>query len=482
MHSLATRVLQAIRTWDLVPRGGRVLAAVSGGSDSVALLHLLTELAPAREIALVGVAHFNHRLRGAAADADERFCRDLAARLSLPIDVEGADVAALARDARTSIEDAARTARYAFLERARVRAGADRVAVGHTRDDQAETFLLRLLRGAGPRGLAAIYPRSESIVRPLIDVSCEELRAYLGERGEPYRDDESNRDLAIPRNRVRHELIPYLRQHLSPGVVDVLAREAAIAREDAAWLERATNEAARQVILSRESRVEIDAAGLAALPPALGRRVARQALQQAAGGRFVGFEHVEALMALAAPGAETQKGLDLPGQRATRAGPVIVLEPGVRGRTTGALRVNSFRYPLSIPGEVAVAEAGVIVSAAAPPPGQGPELDELAGRGDWAAVAAARLAPPLAVRNRRPGDVFRPLGLGGRKKLQDFFVDRKVAQRERDTVPLVVDGEDRIVWVVGQAVADDFRVTAATEAVIILKVRRLASGGQEDQG
>ena len=217
---------------------------MSGGSDSVALIRLLHELATESGFQLTGIAHFNHQLRGVAADEDETFCRELAATLALPIDVESADVRILARTRRTSIEDAARQARYAFLERAASRARADRVAVGHTRDDQAETFVLRLLRGAGPRGLAGIYPRMGLIIRPLLDVGRRQLRDYLGDLGVAFQEDETNRDVRIPRNRVRHELIPYLERYLAPGIIGVLTREATIARDDAEWLDRTASAAA----------------------------------------------------------------------------------------------------------------------------------------------------------------------------------------------------------------------------------------------
>ena len=159
MNPLAERVLVSVRRQELIPRGGRVLAAVSSGGDSVALLHLLVELAERKAVALVGVAHFNHRLRPPASDEDERFCRDLAGRLSLPFVVESADVAEMARSERISVEHAGHRARHAFFGRAAGRLGACRVALGHTIDDQAETYLLRLLRGAGAAGFSAIRPR-----------------------------------------------------------------------------------------------------------------------------------------------------------------------------------------------------------------------------------------------------------------------------------------------------------------------------------
>ena len=467
-------VLRTIRQYALIPAGGRVVVAVSSGSDSVALVHILHELATAGTFELVGLAHFNHQLRGAAADEDEAFCRKLAAARSLPLDVESADVRTLARTRRTSIEDAARQARYAFLERAASRAKADRVAVGHTRNDQAETFLLRLVRGAGPRGLAGIYPRVGLIIRPLLDVDRQQLRDYLGRLGTTFREDDTNRDIQIPRNRVRHELMPYLQRHFAPGIVDVLGREAAIAREDAEWLDVRASDAARDVTRVKGESIEINAAGLAVLPLAFGRRVVHQTLAEVANGRFIGFDHVEIVMQLARSSTEVSGPVDLPGHQARRIGGKIVLTPRHPGHAAGCSELNSFEYLLSIPGEVHVTEVGLTISAqpAAPERPRG----RLASRGDSVTIEASTVVGSLAVRSWRPGDRFRPLGLGGHKKLQDFFVDRKIARAKRGLVPLVVDVQGRIIWVVGMAVADDFRVTDRTQAVIVLKVRRL--GGE----
>ncbi len=486
---LADRVLRTIRRHRLVARGGRVAVALSGGPDSVALLHLLGELERDGELIVAGAAHLHHGLRGAEADADERFCRELAVRLGLAFEAERADVRALARERRRSIEDAARLARYAFLDRAASRLGAEVVAVGHNRDDQAETFLLRLIRGAGPRGLAGILPRAGRVVRPLLEVTRAELRAYLAERGLQCRHDASNADVAIPRNRVRHELIPYLEREFSPGIVGVLAREAAIAAADEDRLNAEAIELASAIVLADKDGARVEAAALTSLHPALAARVARIALARLAGARFLGFDHIEAFLDLArggTPGA----ALSLPGQRARvfeaaspgEARRVIGLTAATRQRVHAAAG-PFFRVPLSIPGEVTLSSSGWAISAqplARLPDGEagGAERGVERARGNTVAVAAAALSLPLAVRSRRQGDRFRPLGLGGAsKKLQDFLVDRKIPREERDRLPLVVDGKDRIVWVVGQSVGEDFRVTAPSRGVILLKARRLGGTG-----
>lgn len=426
---------------------------------------LLHQLAGPGGFVLAGLAHFNHRLRGAAADADEAFCRQLAAQLDVQFVAEGADVAAEARRARMSTEATARSLRYAFLERARSQLGADLVAVGHTRDDQAETYLLRLLRGAGPRGLAGIRPARGSIVRPLLAFGREEVHAWLRQTGQGFCTDATNQDLSVPRNRVRHEVLPVL-EKAAPGASATIARAAAIASEDERFLVARATEAAARIVLKRdEGQVILRANDLRALDPALSRRIVRDTLSSVAPGRFHGLDHVEAVLDL------DRGSLDLPGVLVTLEGEFLSVAARLgRSPERAAKRAESnvFRYSLSIPGEACVPEAGLAISA-----------EIVIGRPlssdtkDVVAVQASRAGGALSVRNRRLGDRLRPRGLGGSKKLQDYFVDRKVPRAERDRIPLVVDPNDRIIWVVGHGVAEDYRVTAPEEAVLLLKVRHL---------
>jgi tRNA(Ile)-lysidine synthase len=473
--TLPETALRTIRRYRLLRPGDRVLVALSGGADSVALLLVLRELAAAGEFDLVGAAHLNHQLRGADALADERFCKKLVTECGLPLDVERLDVGRLAADAAVSLEHAAHTARHDFFTRAASRLDATIVAVAHTRDDQAETFLLRLLRGAGPRGLGGMHPRSGIVVRPFLESSRADIRQFLARHRVTYCEDASNADVSIPRNRIRHELIPYL-QGFSPGIVEVLDREAAIARDDDDVLEKAASGAAAALTThTAAGGVEIDAAGLLAQPPAIARRVIRNAQRVVSGAAFMSFDAVDAVLAFAVSNAVGP--IDLPGHRVNRRGDAIVLTKSVGRRSGGASnrampRPIEFTYELGVPGFVRVDEASCAISADLEVLSAGESVATrwwLASRGDQAVIEAAHLRAPLVVRNRRRGDSFRPLGLAGHKKLQDFFIDAKVVRTDRDSVPLIVDSNGRIVWVAGHAVAEDFRVTDRTRAVVILK-------------
>jgi len=294
---------------------------VSGGSDSVALTHVLLELSEHGDFAVAGLAHLNHRLRP-SADRDEAFCRRLAERLGLRIVVETADVQLFAWGSALSVEDAARRVRYEFLERATGDTGADQIAVGHTQDDQSETFLLKLMRGAGLTGLAGIYPRRGRVIRPLLDVSRADLRTYLVSKGEEWVEDETNEDLDNPRNRIRHRVLPELDRAAEGPTRPAIARAARLIREDGQWLDEVAFDCYRRLVAETESGLELDVAGLAETPSPIQRRVLLRAMRRAAGAREIGLEHVEGVMALL---AGVQGGIDVPGTRVELRGRKLVL-------------------------------------------------------------------------------------------------------------------------------------------------------------
>jgi tRNA(Ile)-lysidine synthase len=473
MSLLTERVCRTIVRHRLLPPGARVLVAASGGADSTALVCLLRDAATRLGIELAGLAHFNHMLRGAAADADEQFCRDMAGRLSLPFDAGRGDVRAAARRWGTSIEDAGRRLRYEFLGGAMSRIGASHLAVGHTRDDQAETLLLNLLRGAGTIGLGGMPACRGTIVRPLLDCAHQELVDWLAASGVPFREDESNLDRRYLRNRVRHDVLPVMAK-VVPSAGASLARAAEIARADAEYLDdQAAGALTRMSHESGAQGLSLDAGALAAMPTGLARRVAHLALRLRAGGRFVGFEQAERLVALSR--GELRGPLKLPGQRAELVEPgrltlTSTTGRGVREEERTSSSRTFFRVSLSIPGEAVLADSRVVSSELRPGDLVAMGLDA-PNVNPGTAVLDADLVSGLSVRFRRPGDRFRPLGLAGHKKLQDFFVDRKVPRAERDRTPLVVDGSDRVVWVAGHAISGDFCVSGHTRAVVILKLR-----------
>jgi tRNA(Ile)-lysidine synthase len=314
------------------------------------------------------------------------------------------------------------------------------------------------------------------VIWPLLDLSRPELEEWLGERGLAFRLDASNQDERFTRNRIRHQVLPALTAAVSPRVLEALARAARLAADEDEFLEEAVTQAARTVVLSEGAESRADLAGLLALPLALRRRLVWRALERASGGRPIGAAHVEVVLAGASGGDGHGGRLDLPGQWVVVGGGTLTFRPRGPADDPGEVPATPpglERTPLPVPGTLADPKGRWAVSVA------------LAARdtvrdgwpaGAERAVADAAVGTELFVRTRRPGDRLAPVGLGGHKKLQDLFVDRKVPRMERDSVPLVVDGRDRIIWVAGHALSRDARVTAGTTSVLLFEIRR--SGGQ----
>jgi tRNA(Ile)-lysidine synthase len=435
---------------------------VSGGSDSVALAFLLRDLAAKGDIVFAGIAHLNHHIRGADADADVQFVRGLADKLGVPTIVADADVPADANEHEVSIEVAGRHARQRFFREVIGSVKADRIAVAHTRDDQAETVVLRLVRGAGGAGLGAMAPRRDHIVRPLLDSTRGELRDFLRGLGETWREDATNDDRSIPRNLVRHEVMPQLRT-LNAQADAALARAAEILRADEVFLERLANAAFLKCVemVDEHGTAKIDVAEFAKLSLSMSRRVARYALETANPERTYGLEEVDEFCRAVAAGT----GANLPDLSVERFGAAAVL---VKRGPRETPSVDPLELRLDIPGMVE-APRGAWMLTARGPIARPESLDSNAAQ---VMVDANEIGTHLIVRYRRPGDRLHPLGAPGRKKVQDVLVDRKVPRDDRDSVPIVTTQTGDIVWVAGQVLADPFRVTPLTKSVVVLTLRR----------
>ena len=392
-----------------------VLCAVSGGADSIALLHLLLEIGIA-----VRVFHLNHRLRADASD-DACFVQETCDALRVPCVVEEVDVRAEA--GQSSVEAAGRRARYRLMAQHGALA-----ATAHTMDDQAETVLLRLLRGAGTRGLAGIHRVRKfgemTVVRPLLAVRRAELREYLAERELPFREDASNQDVRIPRNRIRHRLLPLLTEHYNPRIVEALARTAEAAAQYDAWLE----EASRRAAGSPPATVET----LAALPPALLRRTLARVAPQAE------WKHLLALETAAREGRRPT--MMAPGT----APPVAKVLPAVA--------------QLAMPGLFTLPDWGLHLKVE--------EVDHIGAAAPCVVyLDADRTRADLVLRRRRPGDRIGPPGMQGHKKLKKLFIDAKIPRHERDLVPILSTAAGEVVWVEGFGPDRRFAVTPQTERI-----------------
>ncbi len=464
---LSSKVIRTIERYRMVQPGDRVLVGLSGGADSVALTELLLELKPRLGITLV-LAHLNHGLR-AEAEEDEAFCRSLSERLSLPFASGRADVAERARKSKRSIEDEGRNARYQFLEAQAVQFGAQRIAVGHTLDDQAETFLLRLLRGSGSRGLGAIHPvKDGGIVRPLIEVRRREIESYLEERGASFREDASNADPQFTRNRIRHQELPRLSSAYNPRLVETLGRSASLLRDEEEWMEAETRDAFDGVAAVSGDEIRLDRKALSRHPLALRRRLIRVAIERLRGLGNVSHRHIEDVLALAEEG-QSGRELCLPGLVVELSFDQMRfrINSTARARKARECGYNGFEYRLSIPAQVRIPECLGTLSARIGEPNR--ELDGAPPFGNAVIVGFDGRLPELKVRSPRPGDRFHPLGAPGSKSLSRYLMGRKVSRDSRSRVPLVVRGSssldhsgEEILWVVGHGVSEASRVLAGS--------------------
>jgi tRNA(Ile)-lysidine synthase len=433
-------VLHYIRERALIRAGDRVCVAVSGGADSVALLRVLMELRAELGIVLA-IAHFNHQLRGDDSEADEAFVADLARQQGLDFYVGGANVREHALNSKLSVEAAGRELRYQWLTRLAEEQRFDFVATAHTLDDQAETVLLKFLRGAGTRGLAGIYPqlfadahKKIRIVRPLLCVTRDKVETYLSLLGQSWREDESNLDHRFARNRVRHELLPLLERDYNRNIRQVLS--------DAAELAHAEEQYWQALVESEwEARMQgrrLNLHRFEELPLALQRRLLRRFAE--AEGLALDFEHVE-LMLRCARGELPKTGL--PGERVVlRRGECLELSAPIPKPVLAA-----YAYSLPVPGEVHISEICLTLRTTLVP-------EELARKSTDAddLLSADMLPTELTVRNWCHGDRFWPVHTGSEEKLKRLFAEKHIPAEQRPTWPVALQGK-QIVWVRGFPVA-----------------------------
>ncbi|MCP4682412.1 MAG: tRNA lysidine(34) synthetase TilS [Desulfobacterales bacterium] len=446
-----------ISRYSMITRNDHIVVAVSGGPDSVCLLSVLHELKDELGIELI-TAHLDHGLRP-QEDADEtRFVESLANALELPFVTEKADSGI--KTQKGSLEEKARDIRYQFLEDVKKRHSAQKIALGHTLNDQAETVLMRLLRGSGPSGLSGIPPcRDATIIRPLIQVSRADVLSYLESKGLKYVTDSSNLETRFLRNRIRSHLLPQLEEY-QPRIIEVLGQTSEIMRRDEQWLNK---EAKKWLGNKSENRddgsIQIHLSSFRDIPDALKDRVIRQALNATGGTlRRISSRHIDAVNQMAM-GSKPQALVNLPnGLIAKRVYDKLVFSvPGDR-------QSDSLNYSLDGPGtfhpEACTISLEEIPIDALPDMGAGP----------WTAFLDADLITyPLEIRNPRPGDSFIPLGMTGHKKLKDFFIDLKVPSDARERVPILTH-KDMPLWICGYRIDDRFKVTSNTKRVLKLKV------------
>lgn len=454
---LEQQVMRTISHCRMITPNDRILVAVSGGPDSTVLLHVLYHFREDLGISL-HVAHLNHQLRGAEAEEDARHVARLCQSLDLPFTIHSVDVPAYLESSGKSLEEGAREVRYHFLREVSQKTNCNRIAMGHNADDQVETILMNLFRGSGADGLRGIPSIRGPIIRPLLECPRYTIEDYCNRHHLSSRQDSSNLEPNVLRNRIRLELVPLLESTYKPDLRSVFLRMSRLMQEDSDFLNAYAVSMLEFLLRNRASdRLEIDREGLLQLSPAVTRRVLREGIRRIKGDLLeIGFETIESI--LEACSASTGFKINIPGN---------LFAEGISNRVLiyRAAKESeriSIHYELSIPGHTPIPELQLalnteIVSS---------DRNWQCNRGPWnASLDWEAITPPLIIRTRKPGDRFTPLGMKSSRKLQDYFVDRKVPQKHRDQIALIAD-QNEILWIPGFTISDKVKITEKTHNIL----------------
>jgi len=451
--------LRTINDNRMILPGDTVIIGVSGGADSSALLHLFAMFRKELGIKLT-VCHLNHKIRGRDAACDEKYIMEISRKLGIRCVTESFDVPAFAKRNRLSLEDAARRARHGFFNRTAKSIGADKIALGHTADDNVETLLMRMIRGAGLRGLEGIPKVRGMIIRPLINIWRSDLEGFCRKHSISPRIDKTNYDTAFFRNRVRHELIPHLQKY-NPRIKETLSRLIDILGQHYDFLESETIKYASKVLKGKKDRVDIDKKKLLHLRPILQAEILRLAIEKVKGDLF-DISYVNILDILASI-KKTSATISIPGLQIYIGRNSVAVSPG--GERTDV----RYKHFLTIPGRIRVAGGRYMVRASLVEPGRLKRLKHT--NPNVAYVDLGKISGPLWVRSWEKGDRMRPMGFKGTKKLQDIFIDEKVDMREKALLPIVSDSK-KIVWVSGFRIDDKVKVDPGTSKIVKLECSR----------
>lgn len=494
-----THLLQSVKqtmcAFHMLQKGDAVLIGVSGGPDSVALLHILRLLAPEMSFSL-GVAHLNHCLRGKDSDNDATFVQSLCKQLDLPCYSICEDVLAYKKQHGLSLEEAARRIRYEFYYITAKENGFNKVALGHHQDDNAELILMHLFRGSGPLGISGIPPVRNlkedtiHIIRPFIEQDKSQLVDFLNKNNIEYVIDESNQDPAYLRNTIRNELLPLLKTTYNPNIIVTLNRLSSIMRSEETWLEDIIGPLFEQMATRTDNRIILHLSDFNELPEAAQRRIIRKAIIQIKGNiRRITLTHVDSMIDLAKKGEATSR-LDFPDQlrvlkndndlmliqeskplrdtvqanknRDTLAYSYHIVDP-MEGSMPNNQSVNSAKSnqnrqptPIFIKEINAYLECSKVISE---------DLPDVKNTDRYTAFFDYdKLSFPLLLRNAMAGDRFTPMGMSGTQKLKKYFIDHKIPNQSRANIPVLLSNE-KIVWVVGHRIDDAFKVISTTRNV-----------------
>ncbi|MCG2813112.1 MAG: tRNA lysidine(34) synthetase TilS [Thermodesulfovibrionales bacterium] len=457
---LLGQVNTAIKKHSMLFEKDRVLIGLSGGPDSVCLLHALNNLKDEYKLSLHAI-YIDHGLRPDEIPAEIEFCKKLCETLGVPFLTKSVDVKSYAKEYCLNKQEAARELRYKIFEDVALEIGSSRIALAHNADDQAETFFMRILRGAGQKGLSGIPPVRGKIIRPLIEIERKDIEEFLDSISQSFIVDSSNLKKDYFRNWLRLAVMPEFKRQ-NPELIRTISRTSEIIREEDNYLELIVTKTLMRLIPKKTDRtIELFLVPLETMDRVILRRVLRRAIDAVKGLRGIGFVHIEDIIELVKRGNSGDRIYLPKGIRVIKGYSTLILtseQPSKLGA-----------YSLNVPEELALKESGILIkssfadSAEIPCDGKSKVI-----------IDAERIKLPLVVRARKSGDLFYPFGFGKRKKLQDFFVDEKIPRDERDSIPIVLSGND-VVWIAGYRADERFKVMSETKKIVLIEIKPLSA-------
>ena len=459
------KILGTIKKFNMIRKNDRIVIALSGGPDSVFLLHVLNRLKEKLNIVLFAF-HLNHCLRGNDADKDQNFCKDLCEKLGIPIKVCKQNVRKFASKNGVSIEEAGHIIRYKLYREVLNSFQADKVATGHTFDDQAETVLLRFVTGSGKRGFSGINPKRDGfIIRPLLEIRKNDILEYLAGNNLSYRIDKTNFETIMFRNKIRNILIPMLKENFNPKIEENLCRIATIFQEEIKYLDDLTNNYLNRFARIRKDRATLEIEETLSLSPYISRYLLRKLIERFSGSlRDITFEHSNDLLNLME--GRTGATIMLPGNLKVEKEYRYLVFRNIKGEEKPHLPEVSLVFPgvnlfpeweIKVTGEIFNEIPGDIKDN---PYSITVDYDECRGK-------------KFLLRPRKNGDRFSPLGMSGSKKIKDYFIDMKIPRRLRDRIPIIQCGDD-ILWVVFYRQSELYRLKTSTKRVLHIRIEKLA--------
>jgi len=461
MIGLIENIRKTIDKNNMIEKGDKIIVGVSGGPDSLCLLHVLKELCGEYGCSLYA-AHLNHKFRGEAADSDAAFVGDICRKWDITAFIEVFDVPAYIEETGLSPEEAGREIRYRLFNRICEKVGGNKIAVAHNLNDQAETILMRLMRGSGIEGLKGIEAVRGNIIRPLLEIERSRIEEYCLENNLTPRLDKTNLEAVYHRNKVRLELIPYIEKNFNPNIMMTLSRFSRLVKDENDFLETEAGRKLQKIAEFLDDRVVIDIPKLNAIQKALQRRIIRQCIEKLSNTlNGFDFKHFEGVLELA--GKTTGAAVILPHKlKAFISYNKLVLVKDVVKADKKCYYKLKYDYENSVETPL-----GYITIERR----KAKEIGELRGQKDIIYIDASKIKRELVLRCREPGDMFAPIGMKGTKKLKEYLIDEKIPREERDKLELIADGNE-IVWISGSRLSEKYKITGETSDAIVIKYIR----------